>query len=68
MLPPQQLKTRGMIIKKPSHKNEILRPEEAALTGRNPEMLVGPFMVAVVVDVDLSLRSKCQMSEYVVVR
>jgi hypothetical protein len=43
------------MLKKPSHKNEMLRPEEAALTGRNPEVLVGPFMVAVVVDVDLSL-------------
>jgi len=43
------------MIKQLSHKNEMLRPEEAALTGRNPEVLVGPFMVAVVVDVDLSV-------------
>jgi hypothetical protein len=48
----------------------MLRPEEAALTGRNPEVLVGSFMVAVVVDVDLSL--SIQMSyvklKYVIVR
>jgi len=58
-----------MMIKKPCHKNEMLRPEEAALTGRNPEV-VGWAVYGRRRGRRRSFTKhpKCHMLEYVVVR
>jgi hypothetical protein len=56
MLQVSQLVTKVATIKRPNnHQNGILWSDNPALTGKNPEVSEGPFMIAVVVDVDVCL-------------
>ena len=54
MLQVSQLVTKVATIKRPNnHENVILWSDDPALTGKNPEEPEGPFMIAVVVNVDV---------------